>query len=82
VILAAVLAVVVSVGSLVLAASSGQSSTPKPRRIATAAVSGCAHATTPCGSDDLDELVIHMAYEAARRALAQQSTATATTPTP
>ena len=75
---------VAGAGSLLLAAGTGQGSTPAPRRHATTAVSACAPAPAPCGSDNLDEVVIHAAYEAARRALEQQATPNsgATTPAP
>jgi hypothetical protein len=67
-----------SVGTLVLVGGTGHSSVPSPHRTASAAVSGCAPAPAPCGTNSLDELAIHAANEAAQRANSQTSGATGT----
>jgi hypothetical protein len=76
-------AVIAGAGSVLVTAGTDPGSNPTPR-IAAIARSGCAPAPAPCGADNLDEFVIHAAYEAARRSIEQQATTTAgaTAPTP
>jgi hypothetical protein len=72
----------VGAGSLLLVVSTSQASPPQTRRHLTAA-STCPPAPAACGTNNIDEFVIHALNEAARRALELQTTGTTTAnPTP
>jgi hypothetical protein len=70
-------AVGAALGTLLLVTGTGHGSAPAPRPVNTA-VSSCALAPAPCGTNSLDELAIHAAYQAAQRWTGQTSGATST----
>ncbi len=77
---AVAVAVALGASSLLLVASTGGGSSPaKPPPEPTPA---CKPPPASCGSESLDELVIHAANEAARRALELQTTGTTTVTNP
>ena len=75
---AATVATAAGFGGLLLAGT-GHGSASTPGHTARPPVSGCAAAPAPCGTSNLNELVIHAANQAAQRSIEQQTTGTTTT---